>query len=182
MLFLCACCISAYASGELAGQPRGAQLSSFPHAAFPAANMQSTSALLNPTTVAMPGYSGRMATRQVTVNAQMMSYAPLYTNAMNRKSVRSSSFSTAGMTGVSLSAVSISRDNFNDVNAGNNSLNVGTPSSPRRGRDEPDDPSDPPGMDTPVGDMPFVLLVAMILLYVLYKMSLKRKLYFTKCK
>ena len=184
---MCAClCVNAWgadiASSDFMRLSRGS-LASSPAVARPEANMRSTSALLTPNAVAIPGNAGRMTARNVGTNTQMMSYTPLYTSSMSRKSVRSSQFSTAGMAGVQLSAISISRDNFNEATASSDgSLKTNTLPGQRRGRGGPDFPDDPPGMDTPVGDMPFILIACLVMLFVVCKMSRKSKVYFTKCK
>lgn len=179
---MCAClCVNAWgadiASSDFMRLSRGSLVSS-PAVARPEANMRSTSALLTPNAVAIPGNAGRMTARNVGTNTQMMSYTPLYTSSMSRKSVRSSQFSTAGMAGVQLSAISISRDNFNEATASSDgSLNTNTLAGPRRGRGGPDFPDDPPGLDTPVGDVPLVLLVIMIMWYICSKCCKKQSLF-----
>ena len=44
----------------------------------------------------------------------------------------------------------------------------------RKERDDPSNPSDPPGMDTPLGDTPFVLMLILALTYIAFAIRRRR--------
>ena len=163
-------CVSmAYAEASLASIPSsqhsGASLASIPSSARPEANMSSTSAFLKPgrVSVAYPTNTARYST---TASTQMMSYSPLNAASTKRKYVRSASFGMSGG-GVSLPAIAITNRNLENNSSVSASSSV--PSQRRSGRDEPDNPADPPGMDTPLGDAPWLLMLLMLVGYVLFR-------------
>ena len=143
-----------------------ARMAAAPAANRPDAQMTSTSSFLAPQTVQIASYNGGTASMRAT--RQMSSYTPLTASSLSRKQTKSANFATAGMGGtVQSSALSISRSNFEN-NTTDNSLNADLPSAPRRvGRGGPDFPEDPPGMDTPVGDIPWILCGLLLGLYLI---------------
>lgn len=142
-----------------------ARMAAAPAANRPDAQMTSTSSFLAPHTVQIASYNGGTASLQAT--RQMSSYTPLTASSLSRKQTKSANFATAGMGGtVQSSALSISRSNFENNTAGTD-LPTASPSTRRNGRDEPDNPPDPPGMDTPVGDIPWILCGLLLGLYLI---------------
>lgn len=190
------CVQTALASAQLSS----ASLARYNVAQFPEASMQSTSALLNSSAPQM-SYK-QVSARRNTSGAQMsfralrttsavqvqtigvqggVSAGSLSSGSSSRRTYSASSSGTAGMATVSLPALSISGKNLasaaraftgddeDDRFAGS------TITVRRNGRDEPDDPADPPGMDTPVGSTPWLLFVLLSGIYVAFRLRSRKQ-------
>ena len=189
------CVQTAYASPALAP----ASLARYNAATFPEANMQSTSALLNSSAPQMsykqasarrmnPGAQMSFRALRTTSAAQVhtigaqggVSAGSLSSGSSTGRSYSASSSGTAGMATVSLPALSISDKNLASAArafAGDDEddrFAGATLTVRRNGRDEPDDPADPPGMDTPVGSTPWLLFVLLSGIYVAFRLRPRR--------
>lgn len=178
-------CVSmAHAEAQLASldfvkTPENAKVAALPSSVRPSATMSSTSAFLDPKSVSVPeAHSSYNWRAGATGASQMMSFSPLATSSTKQKYTRSASFGTAGMSGTQLPAMAISNSNYSQLASGGASFGASSIPQPRKSeRDDPDNPADPPGMDTPVGDYPILLMIALLSLYILIfrkdKMSAK---------
>ncbi|MBQ3673564.1 MAG: hypothetical protein II928_03730 [Paludibacteraceae bacterium] len=174
---------TAFASTALASEPTqrmsSSRLASQPSAARPQATMTSTSAYFNAKSTDVEvntSYNWRIGAFGT---SQMMSFSPLTSASTKRKYTRSASFGTAGMGGgAQLPAVAISSRNYDELTSGSSIGSSSIPQPRRNERDDPDNPADPPGMDTPVGDVPFVFFALLIVAFCAYrykdKLTMKR--------
>lgn len=194
------CVQTAYAShSNTAAALAPASLARYNAATFPEANMQSTSALLNSSAPQM-SYK-QSSTRRMNPGAQMsfralrttsaaqvhtigaqggVSAGSLSSGSSTGRTYSASSSGTAGMATISLPALSISDKNLASAARAftgddeDDRFAGATLTVRRNGRDEPDDPADPPGMDTPVGATPWLLFVLLSGIYVAFRLRSRR--------
>ena len=122
--------------------------------------MNSTSALLNPKSSAMPsGYSAH-AVQRPTAGTQLMKFTPLHTTSSKKKTVSTAQFDVA-YEGVQLPAAAISSRNMEDVinssSAAYNPTIVTSPGPRKVGGGGGSLPPDP--YMVPVGELPFVFFL-----------------------
>jgi len=76
-------------------------------------------------------------------------------------------YTSFGATDGMLPARSIMNSNMDNAFAEQSAAFAPGRSIRREGRDDPDNPSEPPGHDTPVGDVPWILMMLLVAAYVI---------------